>query len=387
MLVVTANWGMTDGSLGGRGPASASAWLQSVRAAVVRAGCGPAGHYHPVDGLTLVLAGDTFDLLLSERWAGRVRPWHGGRQAREARLAVAARAVAAARRPIATLCRWVRHGLPVPAADARGRPVETIRSRVEVDVIALVGDRDGDLASAAGGPTWRDFRIGSAWCDGRHTIRHGQEFDPMRFAQGGHADRLDARPTLAESVVVDLIVPFALAVRSMPGGWGRARPRMATLAAADLLDVVPLVAKLIAGSAGNDRRAMATAWRRAVDGWVAAVRREPPRHEAGFDLPIELAAWLATAAGPTGPVPAAVRWLAAAAPPAVPGQVSIFGHLPAAATATGPVLGLGGGPPMLLVRPRSVGPLEIVDLGTRAREPAIVRVGAPAAGCNSIDAA
>ncbi len=389
MLVVTANWGLTDGSLGGHGPASANAWLERIRAAVVRAGWGPAGRYRPVERLTLVLAGDTFDVLFSERWAGRVKPWHGGRHGREARLGVAARAVAAARRPIATLRRWIRQGLAVPAADRRGRPVETIRARVEVDVVALAGDRDGDLASWAGGSIWRGFHLGSAWCDDRHAISHGHEFDPIRFTEGGNALRQDAGPTLAESVVVDLIVPFAVTVRSMPGEWELAKPMMTALAAADLGGVVPLIAKLIGGSAASGRSALATGWRRAVDGWVAAVRREPPQHEAGFDAPIEIAAWFATAGGPDpiGLVPASIRWLAAAAPSAVPGQISIFGHLPAGPNATGPVLGLGGGTPMLLAEPRSHGPLEIVDLGTRPRESAIVRVGAPEAGRGSIDAA
>ncbi len=387
MLAVTANWGLTDGSLGGPGPASASGWLDSLRAAVVRAGWGPTGRYRPVERLTIVLAGDSFDLLLSERWAGRARPWHGGRHAREARLGVTARAVAGARRPIAKLCRWVRHGLAVPAADVRGRPVDTIRSRVEVEVVALVGDRDGDLASAAGGPTWRGLHVGSAWCDDRHAIRHGQEFDPIRFRECGIASHRDAQPTLAESVVVDLIVPFALMLRRTSAGWEQVRQTMTALAAADVVDLVPLVAKLIAGSAAVGHSAVVTAWRRAIDGWVAAVRRDPPGHEARFDAPIELAAWFATAAGPgpTGQVPAAIQWLAAAPPPAVPGQISIFGHLPAAATGT--VLGLGGEAPLLLVQPRRHGPLEIVDLGSRPRESAIVRVGARAAGRDIVDAA
>lgn len=389
MLVVSANWGLTDGSLGGQGPAAASAWLDCIRAAVVRAGWGPTGRYRPVERLTIVLAGDTFDLLFSERWSGSVRPWHGGREAREARLAVAARAVAAARRPIATLHRWVRQGLVVPAADRRGRPVETMRARVEVDVVALAGDREGDLASTAGDPIWRGIHLGSAWCDGRHAIRHGHEFDPMRYVEGRVALRQDARPTLAESVVVDLLVPFSVTVRSMPEHRELARPTLTALAAADLGDVVPLVAQLLAGSAASGREALTTAWRRAVDGWDAAVRREPPAHEAGFDAPSELGAWFATAGGPgtTGPAPAAIRWLAAAPPAAVQGRISIFGHLSAAVIASGPVLGLGGKAPLLLVEPRPQGPLEIVDLGTRPRESAIVRVGAPATGRDNIDAA
>ena len=389
MLVVTANWGLTDGSLGGHGHASATAWLDRLRAAVVRAGWGPTGRYRPVDRLTLVLAGDTFDLMFSERWNGRARPWHGGREAREARLAVAARAVTAVRRPIATLHRWVRQGLVVPAADRRGRPVETMRARVEVDVVALAGDRDGDLATVAGGPIWRGIHLGSAWCDECRAIRHGHEFDPVRCAEGRVAHRLEARPTLGESVVVELLVPFSVALRSMPEHWEKARPTLTALAGADLGEWVPLVVKLLAASPARGRVALATAWRRAVDGWAAAVRREPPEHEAGFDAPGELGAWFATVGGPgtTGPAPAAIRWLAAAAPAAVPGRSAIFGHLSAAAIASGPVLGLGGRAPMLLVEPRPHGPLEIVDLGTRPRESAIVRVGAPATGRDSIDAA
>ena len=80
MLAVTANWAVSDGSLASPRADLACAWLETVRVAAIRAGCGPDGRYRPIEKITLVFAGDTLDLLLTDLWTGRDRPWHGGRR-------------------------------------------------------------------------------------------------------------------------------------------------------------------------------------------------------------------------------------------------------------------------------------------------------------------
>ena len=62
MLVVTANWGFTDGTLAAVPPRAAAAeFRREVRRATVRAGFRRDGRYEPVDGVDVVLAGDTCD--------------------------------------------------------------------------------------------------------------------------------------------------------------------------------------------------------------------------------------------------------------------------------------------------------------------------------------
>ena len=128
MLAITANWGIGDGSLVDSRAGRAAVWLDAIRRAVVRAGWGRDGRYRPVDHVTLVFAGDTFDWLLSERWAGKDRPWHGGARAEEARAQVFEATVRAARPLLRTVAGWARRGLPVAAATPRGRPAKHLNS-------------------------------------------------------------------------------------------------------------------------------------------------------------------------------------------------------------------------------------------------------------------
>ncbi|NCY03689.1 MAG: hypothetical protein EBX36_12480, partial [Planctomycetia bacterium] len=74
MLLVTANWGLSDGTLASV-PASrlVSRLRTEVRRAVLRSGFGQDGRYRPVDAVDLVFAGDTFDWLVSRSWTGAVR--------------------------------------------------------------------------------------------------------------------------------------------------------------------------------------------------------------------------------------------------------------------------------------------------------------------------
>ena len=122
MLAVTANWEITDGSLVPSRAAAADAWLGVIQRAAIRAGWSRAGRYQPVTEVCLVFAGDTFNWLATDIWAGRDRPWHGGRNGQDARMRAALAGLQASRLVVRTLRRWMGNGMPVPAAGLHGRP-------------------------------------------------------------------------------------------------------------------------------------------------------------------------------------------------------------------------------------------------------------------------
>ena len=230
MIVVTSNWALGDGTLV---PAVApwhATLTTAIHRAVLRAGVRGDGSYRPLEGLDLVLAGDTFDWLLSAEWLGGPKPWQGTLAAREAATRVARRSFRAARRVLGPVIHWARHGLAVPAA-ARGRPGRTAVS-IPVRVTLLAGDRDAALEHHVGR---RDARqpvtTGSRWDDGRVSIRHGHELDPACRTTGGQPAPRDRQPTLAESVAVDLVGRFAAAVRPLAPAGKRLVSRLAAAAA------------------------------------------------------------------------------------------------------------------------------------------------------------
>jgi hypothetical protein len=300
MLVVSANWAIGDGSL--------------VRA---------------IDGVDLVLAGDTFDWLASAEWRGSTRPWHGGAAARAILGRVAAQAVRRGRRLLAPLVRASRRGLALPAADARGRP-DRGTVAVPVRVTLLAGDRDRALAEWPWALGRMPFALGAAWSDGHITVRHGHEHDPAcheaierRGVSGGRP------PTLAESVAVDLVAAFALRERERGADHVGLVRRLVRARA------VALPAALAAWQAETDpplreRAAVADAWRHAVDRWHEAARREVPSCEVEFDALGSLAAWLADAprsAAEPRPMPAAIERIAGTDPAAIGPREGLFlGH-------------------------------------------------------------
>ena len=76
MLVVTSNWCVTDGTLSAGPPRGClERFRAEVRRASLRCGFGRDGNYRPPDAIDVVLAGDTFDWLVSREWTGDVRPW------------------------------------------------------------------------------------------------------------------------------------------------------------------------------------------------------------------------------------------------------------------------------------------------------------------------
>jgi len=318
MLVVTSNLAIGDGTLFRAGGRHAALPLLVHRAAI-RGGFRNAGTYRPIESLHLVVAGDTFDWLASAAWCGGVRPWRGGPRARESLLGIATGSVRAARRLLASVTRWIRHGLLVPAADARGRPCGGAVV-VPVRVTLLAGDRDCSLADVARHLPRQLFAIGDSWSDDALTIRHGHDLDPAcRRIDGERAWTSGARPpTLAESVGIDLVARFAVAVRRLtpePPGVGRllrglacSRPVDLPLTVGAWRTAVDRDGPLSAGQIGL----LASTWRRAVSEWVGEASREVPACEVEFDAVHALAAWLDTAFHPAeGPinVPAGIRRL------------------------------------------------------------------------------
>lgn len=336
MIIATSNWALGDGTLV---PASA-AWHgmlpTAIHRAVLRAGVGSDGIYHPVERLDLVLAGDTFDWLLSAEWLGGPKPWHGTVAAREAATRVARRSIRAARRVLGPVIHWARHGLTVPAA-VRGRPGRLPIS-IPVRVTLLAGDRDAAIEHHVGRRGGRQpVTTGSRWDDGRVSIRHGHELDPAcRTAGGGPAPR-DRQPTLAESVAVDLVARFAAALRPLEPGRRRL---LASLAAAGPTGIPAVIAAAIDGAADGSSDAdsgLADAWRRSVDAWWHDARRTVPACEVEFDAVDALAGWFTDCRGAADRIPPGLDRLRPRPPRAAPGLV--LGHLSAVDTATAACLG------------------------------------------------
>lgn len=359
MLAVTANWLLTDGSLARPHEPSAGAWLHTIRRAVIRAGFQRDGRYEPVESVSLVLAGDTFDWLLSAAWGGRDRPWDGSHRSGAVKGQIVIASLRASRRLLGGLLRWTRIGIPVPGVDARGRPSARSIVYAPVRMALLSGDRDGWLsagrvsAARAKGPLRMWF--GESWSDGDLTIRHGHEWDPSTHAFGGTFAAGRRLPSLAESLAVDLVVPFAIAIKAETRVWPWARAKLATIAAAGPVAMPRVVANLAdrpdkPPSAGRLIRAE---WQRCVRAWLKRARHEPPQCAVEHDAVEALAEWLegGVEAGERS-VPSAVGRLAIPRGPAAPAG-TMLGH---AGLSAGQ--GADHGPLLTVVRPvRSTEPL------------------------------
>lgn len=333
MIIVAANWLISDGSVSRPPrPESVSAFLGAVGRLAVRAGLRADGRYEPVGEIAMVLAGDTFDRLASRRWLGRVKPWHAGRAAREIESDVDLGILRNGRRPLWQLIRLVTRGATVPSADRRGRPDFAAPVRVPVRLSVLEGDRDAglSLATAPEESRWREL-IGAGRPDtgrvsvgnrflGEHAaagrsglridIRHGHEFDPCCRSAAEPEDARDGpqkpagRPTLAESVHVDLVTRFAWGLSASAfRRVGRLaeplrRSLVRTLSACATLDLPDHLEAWLVAAAGPrlahgdqpaviDARlatAVRDAWRRSVDHWRLAARIDEPCPVPGLDV-------------------------------------------------------------------------------------------------------
>jgi hypothetical protein len=290
MLVVTANWAIPDGSVAAPPRMSRLAHLlDEIRLAAVRAGARHDGRYRPIERLVVVLAGDTIDSLVSGRWTDDVRPWQRSRASALRHEAVMQAAVRHARRPLAMLSCLARRGIAVPPADGRGRPMVGARVVVPVHVVVLAGDRDAML-ERVGGQAWsarRGIGIGSGWNGGGVGVAHGQACDPLIAG--------DDRPTLRESLAVDLLARFGGAIAERPAALAAGRTIVRSLSNCEPLDMAWHLNGMVRalardGRDGFDQAWIIAVWRRSVDEWVRQARRAGCTDEHGEVAAI--AAWM-----------------------------------------------------------------------------------------------
>lgn len=270
MLVVTANWAIPDGNVSAPPPRGLfERFFTDVRRAAARAGFRGDGRYRPVDRVVLVLAGDTFDCLVSDRWLGGVRPWERRREAAARRADLIHAAWRHARRPLLAAARLVRRGIAVPSAGPHGRPAPTVAVTVPVHVVMLAGDRDPAVERSARALPWGRLGIdvGNAWDGEAARVVHGAAADPL--AAG------DAGPTLLESLAVDLLARFGAAVVTQPGCGDRRRRLVRGLATGHPLDMPLLLRKFLPGvTDGATQTAwVVDIWRRSVERWAREARR------------------------------------------------------------------------------------------------------------------
>jgi hypothetical protein len=348
MLIVTANWSWTDGSLVPNRPGRGSAWLRDVHRAVLRAGFRRDGRYRPIEAVDIVFAGDTFDALASRRWTDRLRPWHGGPQAASMREQALVEAARRARRLLAGLARWAREGMALPLADRRGRPLSQAMTRADVRVTLLAGDRDQWLEVAADVAARHHCRVGRVWADDGSVIRHGAEFDPCWCGVDQPLDWPVATrprppdwlaetrlrpPFLGESVVVDLVARFAATTRDRGLAIPAVLRLVGRLMRATPLEIPAHLADWLAarheggGLMAAQRQRIESEWRRAVAAWHREARRLPPVCEIEA-CPVDwLAAWFERPAAAAAPADVVARF--ASRPPRADRQMAslVLGHV------------------------------------------------------------
>lgn len=270
MLVVTANWAIPDGTVSAPPPRGLFERLfADVRRVAVRAGFRCDGRYRPIDRVVLVLAGDTFDCLVSDRWLGSVRPWESRREAAARRADHFREAWKHARRPLLTAARLARRGIAVPAAGPHGRPATAAAVAVPVHVVMLAGDRDPAVERSADALPWRRLGIGvgNAWDGEAVRVVHGSAADPLAIRDTG--------PTLLESLAVDLLARFGAAVVAQPGSGDRRRRLVRSLATGHPLDMPLLLRNLLPLVTEDAVQAarVVDIWRRSVERWAREARR------------------------------------------------------------------------------------------------------------------
>lgn len=347
MLVVTANWSITDGTLvDPPGRSQCAEFVAGIRRSAARAGVRRDGGYRPVERVDVILAGDTFDWLLTAAWLGHERPW----QRRARRGAACERVMHAAlkrgMRLLGRLGRLTREGLSVADADGRGRPLLGSQVRVPVHVTMLVGDRDAGLEEPRSVERAARFGIavGRSWTEPHVTIAHGHATDPLCCS--ALRDAADRPPTLHESLTVDLVARFASILHETEPA-ALARRVMAMLVADCPLDV-PLRLRAWLDRAGaigtlaqDSRDRIEAAWRRAVDAWHRRARHDLPATEFQFDAVDALAMRLWRS---TETIEAAIPAVLASSGPARRGSpqessIVVSGHRAADSVLGGPTPG------------------------------------------------
>lgn len=358
MLVVTANWAIGDGTVQS-GPARGAyeAFFADLRRAAWRAGFRRDGTYRPIEAVQMVLAGDTLDGMCSLAWHDRAgsrrdgaRPWRGGRRAARVAETVAAGVARSGKPAWRAIGRLLRDGLAVPRADRHGRPVLGSFVAARITICCLVGDRDRPLEATpiAAAAMRRGIHVGVA-AGSEHIV----------------APPCDRAPTVAESIAVDLLAPFAYAVKNDPDLRDQASTRLRSLASAAVAEMPRLVhAWAMQAGAGSVHKA----WGRAIREWELRTRTDPPQVAVPFDVVAALAGWLEQAARlPDTPLPGGGDWCAPARP---------AGLMP----------GDGGSLPLAVVPAGDAGAVWSAQW-TRAVPSAVARIGALPDDPGIIDAA
>lgn len=337
MLVVTANWSIGDGTAYGPPPRTAIAtFIRELRKAAWRAGFRADGRYRPPDAVHLVLAGDTFDGLTTLAWQGGTRPWRGGPRCRAVADRIAEAATRQGARLLATLAGLRRNGLPIPAADARGRPTPAFTQPTPVSITCLVGDRDGVLDGrwfAAAGSR-HGISIGTEQTSDALVIRHGSESDPLCGLPGMPAE--GRPPTLGETLSVDLLGEFTRRLHAAATNPGAVAPLIRRLATAPPLQM-PLVFSGSLSPGDHPSTAVPTAiahdaWQRAVQYWHACARVTAPEAAVEHDVVDAVAAWMSAAVAPRPRPPEEVMTsLRARITAPAAGPLVVLGHPPPAA--------------------------------------------------------
>jgi hypothetical protein len=342
MLVVTANWEITDGTLWSSGAgAFVARFVAGVRLAAVRCGWRADALYAPIPRIDVILAGDTFDWVASQAWLGAVRPWHRGQRACAIHDGVVAASLVRARGVLAPLLRAARRGISVPRADRHGRPVVGESVVVPVGLTMLSGNLDGGCSSQwpRALATRLGVGIGDSWSSPGIEVAHGHALDPLWAPPPGAS--AGPAPTLGALLRVDLLGQFALrpAIRAIDE---RLRRRfLADLAAAHPLATAGVAHRWL--TTLDSPAAVRDAWLASVEAWHRCARRTG----IGLDLPFDPLDAVATRLAaidlprpgmrPPRPCrradPLAEALLPGPVPPAEGAVTSVLGHLPVAESA------------------------------------------------------
>jgi len=317
MLVVTSNWSIPDGTLYRPLPMGrADHFLSAVQRAALRFGFRRDGTYRPITQIDLVLAGDTSDWLVSREWTQKVRPWQGGSRTTEIFQRVASSSLRSGARFFARLSRLVRRGIALPKPDKRSRPDPRASQPTPVRVTLLSGDRDRWLGHPMVAPlaVGHCLAIGTSWSSRSVIVCHGDTADPLlggshcqpsqeRF---GDATALtsDRQPTLAESLAVDLLARFGVAIFEQRDLQIRLAALLRRMATGWPLDMPgQLAAWLTAPGTGElldsgAKKFVLDTWQRAVGHWHREARRVDPCGDLECDSLDRLADWMSCIEGP-----------------------------------------------------------------------------------------
>jgi hypothetical protein len=236
MLVFLSDLHLTDGTCGPNlHPGAFHILAERLRYLAARASWRAGGGYQPVERIDLVLLGDVFDLIRSERWLQRrVKPWDDTNSPEMVQtVAEIADQIAAVNEPSLQVLRSLvaQNAVWVAPAARNGQPVYNAPPLpVSVRIFYMVGNHDWMLHLRGQGydmvrqrivyqmglanPPGQPFPHDPAESDvlletlRRHRVmaRHGDVFDPLHFNEDRSAS------SLGDAIVVQLINRFAFEV-------------------------------------------------------------------------------------------------------------------------------------------------------------------------------